>query len=628
MNKIFTDTPKIVERIYLDSDAAKVTEGKNGKELWATIDMTFAGLPTNNRIYMPAEMRLGAKTFTTPYLKPLIKNHDKENSEPLGRVRRVKYIDRSQAVMDRHPDLSKKLGLLERKVFDVSPSRKELVEYISAAGAYHTILSREGSEYNGVGHLKGLVRVSDREAIDKIQDERYLTVSVGMKNPKALYCGLCALEGKLTNLMGRKTGCSHGPGDAHGGTPYFTVMSDLSYNELSVVNVPGSNHAKISGYGEEVDLTDSEKSKVYMGGFRFYDSQQDGEKDMKFTLADLISDSTTSYDIVALFLPEDAERLTTEKIADSTDEVFLGNGKTLPLVDKNHIEAVIKALEDVEEASAVKDSLLEEAKARLAALADSTMEETPVVEETPAQPADAAETEAPQETPVEEAANEQAPADSTEEKTGTEEAPAVNDHNEETSKDDTLTDKIIDLEAQLKTLQDSSAAEIASLKQQLDAASIEKNTLDKLHKSASSRAATVTKRFADFQDEIKADFVERLVDAQVSIGLTFTDSAAHRGTLMKRSLQSIRDSLSDLRTGSKPTGAARVPTGEPAPSPFDNNNEQDAPVDHKVEWASKYKEINRQYSKYYLTAPKKAAAYLKDMKSQGIVPVDFVPSIA
>ena len=56
----------------------------SGKGLLVTYDLSHSGRKINNRVYSTQGQQRGIESLTSPYPKPILKNHD-QHSEPVGR---------------------------------------------------------------------------------------------------------------------------------------------------------------------------------------------------------------------------------------------------------------------------------------------------------------------------------------------------------------------------------------------------------------------------------------------------------------------------------------------------------------------------------------------------------------
>lgn len=178
------------------------TEIKEGYSLICEVDATHSGTLINNRVYPPESMKDGIKTWTSPYKKPVLVNHD-DSMDPIGRVVSAKYLktDRGLKSMDN----------------------------------YKPVLR----ESEGYGYQRLTVKVTDPEAIQKILDGRYDTVSVRMSTDHA-FCSICN-----TDWSGGDGPCEHTPGTKYDGKLAYMTTGALSYREVSFVNIPADEYAGV-----------------------------------------------------------------------------------------------------------------------------------------------------------------------------------------------------------------------------------------------------------------------------------------------------------------------------------------------------------------------------------------------
>ena len=66
-------------------------EVKDNYSLICEVNATHAGTLINNRIYPPDSMKKGVRSWTAPYKKPVLTNHD-DTKDPIGRVIAGKYL--------------------------------------------------------------------------------------------------------------------------------------------------------------------------------------------------------------------------------------------------------------------------------------------------------------------------------------------------------------------------------------------------------------------------------------------------------------------------------------------------------------------------------------------------------
>lgn len=165
------------------------------------IESTHSGENLNCVNYTEDSMVNDCESWTTPFEKPFIKNHDRE-TEPTGRVTQAYYSD------------------------------SEIVE--------------------GRGTINLKVRISDKDAMVKFADGRYKTVSVS-GNARKVTCNIC---GKNIVKDGVVKFCGHFKGNSYGGKKSVWQMEDINYKECSIVNEPADVFAQV----KEINLIKMEDS--------------------------------------------------------------------------------------------------------------------------------------------------------------------------------------------------------------------------------------------------------------------------------------------------------------------------------------------------------------------------------
>jgi hypothetical protein len=207
-----------------------VTEAKAGNKksvLKPRIEAIHAGRTRNNNIY-PAEklrgdrmfkdangnvMPSGVHSFTMPYPKPMVIDHYPTADNCTGRITNAQFIK-------------------------------------DAAGREMIVIIPE---------------VTSEDAIEKVLDGRYLTVSVGATTDSA-YCNICGKD--IIN----EGWCEHEKGQVYDGSVCGWIVGNLWFDECSWVAVPADTGAMVMDTGEVATM------EAYMEvGNEFYDlSKQNG----------------------------------------------------------------------------------------------------------------------------------------------------------------------------------------------------------------------------------------------------------------------------------------------------------------------------------------------------------------
>ena len=198
------------------SDSGVVRENVS---LVCDISATHSGTLINNRVYPPKSMKKGIKSWTTPYKKPVLVNHNEEN-DPIGRVIKARYLK--------------------------TPKGMETDEY-------KPILKAS----DGYGYIDLVVKVTDQAAIEKIMDGRYQTVSVRMSTDHA-YCSVCDTD------WANDGPCEHTPGKKYEDGLAYITTGDLTYREVSFVNIPADEYARVEGltFGSKQDGSEEDSIEV------------------------------------------------------------------------------------------------------------------------------------------------------------------------------------------------------------------------------------------------------------------------------------------------------------------------------------------------------------------------------
>ena len=278
-------------------------EIKTGMSLICEVDATHAGTLINNRIYPPEAMKKGIRTWTAPYKKPILTNHD-DTKDPIGRVVAAKYLKTDRGITDEK---------------DWKPILRE-------------------SE--GYGYQRLTVKITDAEAIKKILDGRYQTVSVRMSTDHC-YCSICD-----TDWSAGEGPCEHTPGSKYEGKLAYMTTGDLSYREMSFVNIPADEYAGV----KEAIIAD-QKNTTEINLYANNDSEKvlsDLETgDNLYALLD--SEAEASDDVVAYLLDKSSKAMTINKEEDvKLTELTKDQLKDLDPVKELINEAMDKAKKDCE----------------------------------------------------------------------------------------------------------------------------------------------------------------------------------------------------------------------------------------------------------------------------------------
>lgn len=253
------------KRLFETKDASSET----GHSLMVVINASHSGLITlNNGLYLPDRMRTGLPTFTYPYQKPWLLHHD--DAQPaVGRVVKGRYVSLADQWNDQTVNLLDQGGLNRKQ--EIQAIRKLMPRLIDTNNP-------------GMGYAQLLVKVTDRDAIQKVLEGSYLTVSTRQKSDSAA-CSLCGQDWGDPN-----NDCEHWPGAKDkNGNKCFAITSNLVYLEGSFVNIPADQWAKViqivNDQDEVVDsikiIEEDENRQIFSIGFDLFSLTN---KDAKMSL--------------------------------------------------------------------------------------------------------------------------------------------------------------------------------------------------------------------------------------------------------------------------------------------------------------------------------------------------------
>ena len=210
-----------------------------GKGLVITYDLSHSGRRINNRIYSTKGQQKGIESLTSPYPKPILKNHD-QRSEPIGRFiggewqtlydEATNYLESSNKVLDIHNAFN-----------DDDPGK-----------IYHTLKSFnliQDKKWPGLGRMRVQANITDEEAIKKFMDGRYFTFSAGSTTNRHV-CSICESDWALDGM------CEHRHGEEYDGETCVFITGDFIVLEGSVVNTPADDLSQLV----HMEMRDSEES--------------------------------------------------------------------------------------------------------------------------------------------------------------------------------------------------------------------------------------------------------------------------------------------------------------------------------------------------------------------------------
>lgn len=163
---------------------------EGNKALTVKVYATHGGYVNGNKYFYTIEsMKDSAETWIKPFPKPVLVHHNDE-SDPIGRV-------------------------IDSKFDFINTNRKNKPK----------------------SHILLTLRITDKNAIEKIIDGRYMTVSVGSR-PTSAICNIC------DNDIAKDGPCSHKRGNEYDGKVCYWTINLKEYTEVSFVNKPADEYQK------------------------------------------------------------------------------------------------------------------------------------------------------------------------------------------------------------------------------------------------------------------------------------------------------------------------------------------------------------------------------------------------
>jgi hypothetical protein len=220
-----------IDKVKLTEAVGSLKEGVASMKLVPTIKAIHSGKTGNNHLFVSEFLRgdpnkkpnpTGIYSFTTPYPKPMLLNHDSYWGEPLGRITDAIFVVDQQ----------------------------------------------------GMGVVLIKPEITDPDAIQKILDKRYLTVSVGC-TCDSVRCNICGTDlmetgwcehyrfdkydtviarriNGVCNICGTEGPCPHIKGEEYSDVECFWILGPIWFDECSFVNVPADQNAGVIDAGVPV----------------------------------------------------------------------------------------------------------------------------------------------------------------------------------------------------------------------------------------------------------------------------------------------------------------------------------------------------------------------------------------
>jgi len=208
----FTDHEMLLyDDLKVELQLQDAEKTRTSKGLLVTVNATHGGYINRNfYFYSPKGMKSSVRSWVEPFNKPVLRPkeaHRPEDAEPIGRVVDARYI---------------------------------------------------GNDSKGFIQLDLLI--TDKDAIEKVMDQRYLTVSTAQKPVEYVKCSICGKD-----MLRNQSWCGHSRGrsyEVEDGVKKVCFWSTgrLEYGEVSFVNKPADQ---------------SKEHAAMVRGFKFADQEGD-----------------------------------------------------------------------------------------------------------------------------------------------------------------------------------------------------------------------------------------------------------------------------------------------------------------------------------------------------------------
>jgi hypothetical protein len=231
-----------------DKTLIQCTDEQGGNSLLVRVAATHAGIINgNSRFYRPDMMMKGTSTWTDnlDYPRPVLAHHDEE-SDPLGRVLTAKYRDLSYLYRDEYP-------ILNDSVFYCSDAKKRMSMLETVDWVVDNM--SDIPDYKGLGLIELGLKVTEPDAIAKVNRKEFLTVSVGFATDSAI-CSVCHQDWAVDDR------CDHELGRKYKGKAAYVISGSMDFNEVSFVNSPADPFATTLSIEK---LTDSVNRTFFLG---------------------------------------------------------------------------------------------------------------------------------------------------------------------------------------------------------------------------------------------------------------------------------------------------------------------------------------------------------------------------
>lgn len=254
----------------------------------------------NNALYLPSKIVAAAGSMisranggTSAYGKPVLKNHDygepgflggSSEGSVLGRAVRNSFVQ-----YDLNPNKYTESVRRSLSTFLDAKNDKPTSHYVHLISELDTLGIIQDKSWMGTGHLAVEALIVDPNAVERVLDGRYVTVSTGMTSDAAI----CSVKGCHADWV-QDDICEHRPG--HDGM--FLIAGNLNYEEaFSFVVNPGDEEAVVADMqvvqlpnGSMITAHDNKTESPYELNFTLNDSYKETPMTIESVLTESIKD--------------------------------------------------------------------------------------------------------------------------------------------------------------------------------------------------------------------------------------------------------------------------------------------------------------------------------------------------
>jgi len=284
--------------------------------LLVTYDLSHSGRRINNRIYPTKGQQDGVDTVLSPYPKPILLHHD-GHEDPVGRFIHAEWQDLSSEALGFFTDIN---AFMEVKHAFQSDQPKKIYKAMKK----HGLLTND--EWPGLGRMRVQARITDKEAIEKFLDGRYITFSAGSTTDRHV-CSICDEDWTKGDI------CEHRHGRIYDGEVCVFITGTFKVMEGSVVNMPADDLSQVlsmemTGHNalEGQDACHVDLSTIYLTDSTFSFTENSMQKATTVATVETTDEEATAEEVEATEDSTEAVNEDNESVEEETAETTVEAG--------------------------------------------------------------------------------------------------------------------------------------------------------------------------------------------------------------------------------------------------------------------------------------------------------------